>query len=321
MGEQAQDRLFNMADAPAAAFQGAEQTARLGGFLDAMKARTAKGMPMEQAAQEAAKLVQDSLYDYGVKTGANRTLRTLIPFAAFQTNAIRQSAQFMAKHPAAAVGLGEGMKEKQDQPLYPYLQGKTNIPLGADKQGNPSYLTSLGLPFESLAQIPNPSANVADFGRDIKRQVIGMSHPLVKSAYSAISGSDPYFETPFGSYSKLPMVGDLGATGRLLNEASGTGLIQPLTSPLQQAQQLTDERHTLPVRLLDFLTGANVVSVDPALAEQQQLQQSLKTDPTVRQFTKFVPQPGDSDAKALIAHLSAVAKQAKAHREAAIPAQ
>lgn len=321
MGTKSQDKIFDMADAPAAAFQGAEQTARLGGFLDAYKARIAQGLPPDEAAAKAAQIVQDSLYDYGIKTGANRTLRTLIPFAAFQTNAIRQSAQFVAKHPAAAVALGEGMKDKQDSPIYNYMQGKTNVPLGLDEKGNPSYISSLGLPFESLAQIPNPSANLLDFGRDVEQNLIGSSHPLLKTAYSAISGRDPTFQSQYGSYDRVPLIGSAGTAGRIYNQVAGTGLLQPVLNPLAQAQHLTDERHSLPVRLLNFLTGANVVSVDPAIAEQQQLADSLRTDPSVMKFTRYVPATGDTDAKELIKHLGQVNKKVSDQRKAQAPIQ
>lgn len=300
MGQQAQDRAFSMMDAPAAAFQGAEHNARLGNYLQLLKDG--------KSPADAASAVREALYDYTVKTKAERNLRTLIPFAAWQANSGRASAKFLAKNPAAAVGIGALFSEKKDEPIYPYMEGKTNFPLGADEKGNQEYVTNFGLPFETLSQIPNPSDDIASFARDIKRNVVGSAHPLVKAGSAAVFGEDPYFETPYGSYDKLPVYGSAGAVGRAYNKVAGTGLIQPLVTPLQTLNSLTDNRKSLPVRALDTLTGASVVNVDPDLALQQRLTSFLKANPGVSQYTSFYQHDQDSDTKQLLEAL----KQAKA---------
>lgn len=308
MGQKAQDRTFNMIDAPGAAFQGAEHNARLGNYLQLLKDG--------KSPADAANAVREALYDYTVKTKAERNLRTLIPFAAWQANSGRASAKFLAKNPAAAVGIGALFSEKKDEPIYPYMEGKTNFPLGADAKGNQEYVTNFGLPFETLSQVPNPSDDIASFARDIKRNVVGSAHPLLKAGSAAVFGEDPYFETPYGSYDKLPVYGSAGAVGRAYNKLAGTGLIQPLVTPLQTLNSLTDDRKSLPVRALDTLTGASVVNVDPDLALQQRLTSFLKSNPGVSQYTSFYQHDQDSETKQLLEALRQAKARIKEKRKA-----
>ncbi len=308
MGQKAQDRTFNMMDAPGAAFQGAEHNARLGNYLQLLKDG--------KSPADAAASVREALYDYTIKTKAERNLRTLIPFAAWQANSARASVKYLAGHPAAAVGIGALFGQKKDEPIYPYMEGKTNFPLGADEKGNQEYISNFGLPFETLSNVPNPSDDLGSFARDIKRNVVGSSHPLIKAASAAVFGEDPYFETPYGSYDKLPVIGSAGAAGRAYNQLAGTGLIQPLVTPLQTLNTLTDDRKSIGVRALDALTGASVVNVDPDQALQQRLTSFLKSNPGVSQYTSFYQHDQDSETKQLLDALKHAKANIKAKRAA-----
>ena len=318
VGKRMQNHVMNMMDAPEEAFRGEEQYARFGAFHDNYAKYTKQGMAPDVAGQKAAKDVSDSLYDYNAYTPGNRTLRTLIPFAAFQTNAIRQTTGAMLRNPWLATAVGQATQQDPNAPKYPYMEGKTNIPLGLDEKGNPSYISQIGLPMEAMQTIPNPSAGLRDFGRQIESGIVGSSNPLLKTAYSTISGRDSYFGTPFGSYSNIPGFGNQGALGRAFNEAESTGLIQPFTSPLTQFQHLTDERHDLGTRLLNSLTGANIVSVDPQRAEQQALSNALATDPAISQYIRFQAAPGDTAGANLIKRMSQANAKAAEEKKASV---
>lgn len=307
MGDKAKDRTFDIIDAPAAAFQGAEQHARLGSFLDMVK----RGKTPE----EAARTVREAMYDYGVTTGANRTLRDLIPFAAFQTNAIRQSGKFIAKNPAAGVALGN-LSDSDPSAQYEWMSGQTNIPIGTSETGEAQYLTGLGLPTEALNSIPNLSGNLPEMGQELRSNLLGSAHPLVKTAYSVLTGEDPRFGSAYGSYEKLPGNIEGGALGRAYNQLAGTGLIQPLTTPLNQLGQLIDDRTSAGDKALSFLTGTRVVNVDEDRALRQRLQSFLENNPDVSSYQAFYQQSPDPETQALIKALKEAKDRMKKKREA-----
>lgn len=302
-----QDRIFDIIDAPAKAFQGGEQYARLGLYKDFLATMS----PADAAAK-----VNSLLYDYSRKTGANRTLRTMIPFAAFQTNAIRQSGQFLAKNPAAAVALGAAADTDPSE-QYPWMSGNTNIPIGTSETGEAQYLTGLGLPTEALNSIPNLSGSLAETGQELRSNLLGSSHPLIKTAYSVLTGEDPRFGSAYGSYEKLPGNIDGGAVGAAYNQLAGTGLIQPLTTPLNQLGQLLDDRTGAGDKALSFLTGTRVVNVDEDRALRQRLQEFLENNPNVSSYQAFYQQNEDPETQALIKALAEAKKRMKLKREAA----
>jgi hypothetical protein len=320
VGKPIQDRLINQMNVPEEVFRGEEQYARFGGFMDQLQhyrdTAAKAGTSDFDAAAKAAKDVRDSLYDYTPQTPGNRTLRTIIPFAAFQTNAIRQTAGAFARWPALATAVGGAMQRDPNDPKYPYMEGKANVPLGLDEKGNPQYISQIGLPMEAINTIPNPSAGLRNFGDLTESNVIGSMNPILKTAYEIVSGHDPYFKTPMGSYDKVPLLGHAGAFGQAYNTLEGTGLIQPLTSPLTQLQHLTDDRHDVATRLLNTFTGANVVSVDPKIAEQQVLQKALSLDPNVTQYIRFQPTNGDTQAKGLINQMNSARKAVAQEKKA-----
>ena len=316
MGPAAIERASNVLDAPAESFQGAEQYARLRGFKDIRQQLIDGGMDPVQASEQAADRGRSALYDYTVMTPENRAFRDIVPFGAFQTNAIRQSAKFLTKNPIAAVAASNVIGQQGDNPIYPSMQGKTNIPIGMDENGNQTYLTSLGLPIEALGNIPNPSANMADLGRQIEQDVIGSSHPLIKSALGAVFNVDPYFGTPYGQYDKIAGQ-SAGSVGKAYNKLAGTGLIQPLSGPIGMIGKLLDDRGSIGSDLLDLGTGVNTVSVDEDRALRQQLDAALQRNPDVKKFTGLYQEGDDPETKALLAELEAAKGRIKAKRKAA----
>lgn len=317
--EKTKERVGKALEAPMQGFQGAEQSARFANFKEMRADLIAKGVPRDEASKQAAKRITGALYDYGIKTAENRALRDVIPFGAYQTNAVRQSAKALTKNPWAAVATAEvlGPGPGNDDPLYPYMEGRTNIPLGMDDKGNQNYLTNLGIPLESLNMLPNPSANLLDFGRDLERDIIGSSQPLLKSAFGVVSGEDPFFESPYGTYSKVGGV-DMGDPGRAFNMAAGTGLLQPVTSQIGQFQKFFDDKGTALSDTADFLTGANSVSVDEDRALMQQTQEWLKRNPDVQQATTFYQQTKDPRAQEMIHAMNEAKKRIKEKRQMSV---
>jgi hypothetical protein len=295
----------NIASWPARIFRGVEDRMRLGMAMDLM----GKG----KSADEAARIVRESLYDYSVNSVGNRTARDLIPFFQFSAKAIPQQAKFLAEKPWLMSGLSNAMATDNEDPVYPFMEGKLNIPLGGDQ-----YVSGIGLPLEVLSSIPNPSSSLRSFGRQVEQNVVGSAQPLLKGAFSTVSGEDPYFGTEFGSFTKLPGDVEGGEFGRLYNEASSFGL-----PGLTQADQLLrtvgkagDGRRGVGAKVLDLLTGANVVNVDPDRALQQRLNDALASNPNVLQTRTPINIGKDPDVAQLIQELRAVRKRVKAQKAA-----
>jgi hypothetical protein len=292
--------LVNAMNWPAVFFKGVEQRMRFGLYKGLRE--TTKMTPAE-----AAKATSGTLYSYKIRTPENRLARDLIPFAQFQIKAGVQTAKLMAEQPSVAVALSQALSSKNG-PLYPYMEGRTNIPLGKDEQGNDQYATGLGLPFEALNMVP------ASF-RDFKKNVVGASSPVLKTLLAKTFNVDPYFETPYGSYDKIPGIGHEGAAGRAYNQIAGTGMIQPVDSLLHLLGGITDERHSPFIKGLDMLTGLNVTSVDPDLALQKQLQELLTDSPDVQQHRSFYQTSEDPETKKILEQYQEAKKRVKAKRE------
>ncbi len=303
-------KLKKLGDLPAKMMAGIEARMRLGTY----KELTGLGMPAEKAARATG----EALYHYGVNSAENRTLRDIRPFAQFEAKAVPQAAKFLGEKPWIAGAMSRAMEPGSgDDPVYNYMDGRLNLPLGEDDEGNRQYLSSLRLPFESLSSIPNPSADLRTFGRQGEKSLVGGSNPLLKTAFSVLSGEDSYFGTPFGSYEKIPLIGEAGAVGRAYNVAGATGLLTAPDSILRNIGKATDSRRSLPVRALDVLTGADVVSVDRDRALQQRLTERLEDNPSVSQVRSLYTRSDDPETKALLAELAAAKQRIKKKRKAA----
>lgn len=294
----------NIMNWPGKVFKGVEDRMRLGMFLDLRKSG--------KSAQEAGSITRDTFYSYAISSAENRAARDLIPFFQFPAKAIVQQGKLLKDQPWVAGALSRGLVGGDDEDVYPYMEGRLNIPLGEDEEGNSQYAKGFGLPFEALNMIPGSF-------RDVERNVVGSMAPPIKSLYGAVSGEDPFFESPYGSYGKVPIAGEAGAAGRAYNVLAGSGAIQPLDSPLRLIDKAMDDSKSPFMKALDLLTGANVVSVDPDLALQQQLTQELKANPQIKQYRGFYSDGGDDATDALLKKYQAAKARLKAKRAADKP--
>jgi hypothetical protein len=302
-------KVQSIVDFPGKIFRGTEDRMRLGMYLDLVKGG--------KSADEAAQIVKDSLYDYKVSSTTNRTARDLIPFWQFTAKAVPQQAKFLSRQPAAGVGLAGLYGNDPNEPVYPWLAERASFGIGKNDAGQPMYVSGLGLPVEALNQIPNPfSANsLLDFGRDIERTTVASAQPLLKSAYEVVTNRDPYFGTDAGSYDQIPGFGSQGKLGRLYNMANDAGAFPWLDSPLRLIHDATDTTKTPAARALNVLTGANVVTVDPDKAIQQNLTQYLERNPDVSSSRTLYSRSHDPETEKIIAHLKAVKSRLREARK------
>lgn len=279
---QAKARLKAFLDSPAKANEALENRMRLNFFI---AHRMAKMSP-----SEAAAAVRHDLLDYTQATPQNRLARDIFPFFAFLSQSIPQTLASPIAMSSAVQVLGN----QPDEPLMPNMKDKVNISLGADAQGNAKYLTSLGLPIESLGQIPTGQG-------DFLAKVAGMAHPFLRTGIGWATGEDPVFNSPFGSYDKNPLLfqaagadpnSELGKAWAALNQAGVTTFAAPVLRP---AQTLLDDRLTAGEKASRLLTGARVQSVDPVRAEQATIRDALRWNPDIRQSVNYYTTGGDPE--------------------------
>jgi hypothetical protein len=299
-------RLGEISNAPSAMSQGAEHRMRYGAFKDAK----AKGYSDE----EAARIAREINLDYDVSGVANRRFRDAVPFGAFLSQNAKQQSKFLARHPVAGVAAGQLFNDDEGLPKYPWLDRNISIPTGVDEKGNPTYLTSLGLPVEALTAIPGFNHD------DLYRDTIGQIQPLAKSAIAYGVGKDPFTGQAYGQYDKV-FDEHRGQAGRIYNNIKGTGLLQPLTAPLDQAQMLTSSKTSAGEKALQYLTGARFVNVDSNLAEQQQLEAYLAEHPEVKRSVQpYLDKGSDNQGLLDVIHeLRAAKKKSRDLRKAAAP--
>jgi len=306
-------KFQDVRDWPQAIAQGMEQRLRFTMF---------KGLRSDgKSPDEAARIVNKALYDYTPTSTANRTARDIIPFFQFTAKAIPQSITAMKENPWLIPAVRPLFGGDEDSPMPSYLSKQMSIPTGTDEEGNPTYLTSLGLPLEALGMLPNPSDDLSEFARQIRQNVVGSSNPLLKTLYGGVTGTDPYFGSQFASYDKTPELAQaLGApeeseAARIWNAIAGTGLVQPLASPVNTLSNLFDDRQGAGMTALNALTGVRNTSVDEDQALRQLLQDHLKTNPNVKQYQGFFQENPDEATQALMQQLKEIKARMKQKRE------
>jgi hypothetical protein len=311
-------------DWPAAIVAGTEKRMRYSVF----KAMREKGVPVDEAAQVA----EDTFFKYRPTSELNRAARDIIPFFQFTAKATPQALRAIVNakgitHPGTLTRVGAQALYAQgaDAILPPWLHDNPRIPLGRDADGNPKYLTSMGLPFEVLGQIPNPSDSPLEFAKQIRQNVVGASNPALKTAASAIFGVDPFFGSTFGSYDKAPYllqqmgVPERSEAGRVYNLLAGTGLIQPIASPVQYVSAMMDPRRNKAEAAINAVTGARIQTVDEQRALQQSIEAKLKSDPSIARYETLYAYSPDPEQQELLDHLRRVKAEIRAKKKDAEP--
>lgn len=310
--------IKNVLDWTSTIAQSAEQRMRFGMFDDLLTANP------KMDPRDAARITTETLFDYDYASEANRLFRDIVPFGQFSAKAIPQAAKFLAEQPSALAAIRPlYTQDSADSPLPGYLQRQPVVPLGDDEQGDPQYLAGLGLPFEALGQLPNPSDNMMDALAQTRQGILGQVTPPLKSLGAAMFGVDPMFGTPFGSYDKAPEVlqalgaDEHGAVGRAYQMLASTGLIQPLASPVGYLSGMMDDRKSAGDKALGALTGVRIQSVDETKALQQMLTEYLKRNPDVKSFSKLYSRSEDPEVQALLSELEAVKRRMRDKKAAA----
>lgn len=286
--------LQRLMDMPGEMFNGVEVGLRLGAFRDLRQGGV--------SAKRAADFVRESFLDYSIPNNANRTMRDLIPFAAFTAQTIKQQGKLFAERPGFMAATGHLFRHGGDPMATPeWIAGQAHLPLGEDEEGNRLFAASLRLPQEALDILPNLSGDLREIGRGVRQGLIGSAHPLIKTAFALGAGRDPYFDSPVLSYAKTPEIlqavgmPEESEVGRAYQFAKGTGLIQPAASLIDLASKALDSRKGVATRAANILTGVNIVSADEERTRIANLARQLELDPSVRSMQIFYSPEGGSE--------------------------
>jgi len=287
-------RLKAFLDSPAAANEALENRMRINFYM----ANRNAGKSVEQAANA----VRSDLLDYSQATPQNRLMRDIIPFGAFFSQSIRQTFNSPIMRSAVVNTLGN-----PEEPIMPYMEDRLNVPLGMDEQGKAQYLTSLGLPFESVGQIPTGQ-------QDALRKVGGMVHPLLRAGLGWATGEDPATGMRFGGNDKAPeLLQQLGADersefARQFNLLGQTGLTTPLAPLLRPTQTIFDDKLSLPEKAMRLSLGARINSVDQNLAEQEGIKDILRLNPAVSSRVQYYTKGQDPEVVQMLEELKQASK-------------
>lgn len=305
-------------DFPGRIMVGLEDRMRLGLGQGLIKKYMKDGLPLDEAAKKAVRDSNDALFRYNTNSTLNRTYKDIFPFGSWVANAVPAEAKFLAEKPiAASLVANAASNDPNSPPNMPWMDDRLALDLGPNSDGDRNVLTGLGLPVETLFDLPNPSASLGDVGREVEHDVVAQMAPSIKTLYNLASGRDANFGAgaTFGGYDRLPLVGESGDIGRVYNAIAGTGLTAPIDTGAKVLDRLLDDRHSLPERLMNTFTGAQIATVDPLKAEAAQLQQDMERNPSISQS---VPIGHDEDSKEMIRRLQDVQKKlrrAKAHKK------
>ncbi len=241
-----------------------EQTGRGGGALALLK----QGFDMDMAAA----MSKAAHVDYTSLSGFEReVMRRLVPFYSFARGNIPYQIKQVMNNPGGMTGTAVKIaaRAQGEEPGFvpEHLGVGTVLRMGKDEKGQQKYLSQLGLPFEDLGNVANPSG------------MMGMMNPLLKGVLELATqrqfhtGRDLADVTPYtGS-----QVTDAILSASPLSRYASTGrALQSDIDPLAKAVQLT--------------TGVRSTAVDPARAQRRAVEDALQDNPLIRRLSvPYVP--------------------------------
>jgi hypothetical protein len=234
---------------------------------------------------QAARNVNKTQIDYTTRafTPFENEIRRLgvMPFYSFSSRNIPEVASELLNNPTGRTGgLFKGLSRlrSDDEFLPEHIAQTLAIPLGQSEEGDPRYLTGLGLMEEDLL-------GAVDTGNPLKSagyEIMGRLSPLLKAPMEYVLGKSLFQSGYLGPRDTEDMDPQLGrllsnlkgfATGEDQRDAVDTRSIEPLLQmipgirAMSTARQLTDKRkydNFLAPLLANQLTGMRVSDVSPS---------------------------------------------------------
>jgi len=271
-----------------------EDSRRMGYFVDRLK----RGYSPFQASLETKRV----LFDYGQLSDFERTyMKRVAPFWSWVRNIVKLSAEQMTRSPAMIshqLRLSQSGVPSGDLPDW--VRGRLPIALEPDKAtGEERYLLGLGLPVEDMADMLDVSGGFQEWVSQFAFKV----NPLLKTAIGApsvMSGqeADGFWDEVIGRRKWPSKFGNLGKmvpeslhdkwgirrkTDRRTGEQYYTldadyswALQQVLNRFYTSLVKYTDPRKPDSVRIMSYLTGADVAHVDRARERKRKIEEQKR---------------------------------------------
>ena len=271
-----------------------EDSRRMGYFVDRLK----RGYSPFQAGLETKRV----LFDYGQLSDFERTyMKRVVPFWSWVRNIVKLTADQMIRSPAMIshqMRLSQGDVPSGDLPDW--VRGRLPIALDPDKAtGEERYLLGIGLPVEDMADILDVSGGFQEWVSQFAFKV----NPLLKTAIGApsvMSGqeADGFWDEIIGRQKWPSNFGNLGEMvpeslhekwGIRLRTDKRTGekyytldadyswmLKQVLNRFYTSLVKYTDPRKPDSVRIMSYLTGADVAHVDRARERKRKIEEQKR---------------------------------------------
>jgi hypothetical protein len=278
--------------------------------------------------REALSAVNRAMFDYGDLSEFERNvMRRLVPFYTFARKNLPYQMQWAAKNPRVPLNIGRALgltKDNTDRVMPAYLREQAAIPLGSDKEGNPQYLSGLGLPFEeAISRLPPMSLRPKDWER-YGQKMASMLTPALKIPAELTFNKNTFTGRPvsdmdrvYSWVSKLPDAVKDKVGYREWTDKSGKQhyrvdpyYLYMLTNLgagrfYSTANRVADDRKSALVRALNTMTGVNVTSVDEGrergYAEREafmNLVEELKRQGMAEDFTtQYLTEKGKADPR------------------------
>ncbi len=265
-------------------------------FIEGLK----RGMDPRQLAKD----IRDAHVDYSNLSETERqVLRRVFPFWTFFKGQTKFTAKTLAENPAGPLGQTlRAMRVLRGSEMLPeHLAETAAIPLGTNSEGDPRYITGLGLmPEDSLMFLGNALGAIGADKSSLGYQVGGMVNPLAKYPAETIMGRSMFQGGPGGGRELRdmdPVLGRIfsnifGGDPPKTNAVDGL-LMNTIPTPLTMAKQLTDTRKGVLAKASNLLTGTKVTDVPQKLQEAmiRQETQELMRELGGREYSQyFIPE-------------------------------
>lgn len=261
----------------------------------------------------AIEKVNRHFVDYRYQNGLDRFVRDVIPFWRYGAGMTPAVLEAMARRPGAPINqlFRSAVTGGNVNELPPDLRQQFGVPLGVDREGNRTYATSFGLPFEAaLGPIEAGLGLLGGETRPAQRFAAGMS-PVLRAPFEFATGRSLYTGEPIKENTQARGLARLFAKevelpgGRVSREVPwwvnhwAIGAM-PWSRANSELEKWFDERPTRMARLFNVATGVKVKSVDEekvALAAVKRYLAERADRGEVGRIEEFFARGGNVDAE------------------------
>jgi hypothetical protein len=266
---------------------------RLSSFIGGVR----KGLSPE----EAGRVTSKSHINYGDLTDfEKKVMRRVVPFYTFMSRNLPLQLEHAITRPSRLTTQLRPLDQMRGGYTPDWISSGAAIPMGENPEnGTSRYVSQLGLPIEEAFERLK--------FRDGKPDVLGTAmayaaglNPYLKGPLEALSGKQ-FFSGRNLEDLRPSSAGSLG--GALSDENAGllTQIISnsPATRFATSLDRAIDDRKSVPVKLLNMLTGVRVTDVDMnktmAVEARDSLERLLQGRPHIAKYSKFYVRPGEGD--------------------------